>query len=53
MKDERVWDYTKCLIGGPCIECIPECSFRKSSSLVKGQDEKEKEYERIFESNEK
>ena len=53
MKDEKVWDYTWCPIGGPCLKCVPECNFRKSSSLVVDQDEKEKKNERISESDEK
>ena len=46
MKDEEVWDMSKCQIGHPCTECTDTCSFKiKSSSLVKGQDEKENENE--------
>ena len=48
MKDETVWNYSDCLIGHPCKNCITECTFR----LDKGADEKEKENERIFKSNE-
>jgi hypothetical protein len=48
MKDETKWNYSECLIGIPCNSCIETCSFKiKSSSLDKGQDEKEKENERI------
>ena len=49
MKDEKVWDYTKCNIGGPCTICEKNCAFR----LDKGADEKESKNERISESDEK
>jgi len=52
MKDERIWNYSDCRIGHPCEICGEPCSFRITYSLVEGQDEKEKENERIFESNE-
>lgn len=45
MKDEKVWDYSYCLIGGPCKNCIEKCTFR----LDKGADKKEKENERTIE----
>ena len=51
MKDEKMWDYSHCQIGRPCNKCAPECTFYiVTYSLVQGQDEKEKENERIFES---
>ena len=43
MKDEKVWNYSKCLIGSPCNTCIKSCTFR----LDKGADEKEKNNEQI------
>ena len=49
MKDERVWDFSECQIGHPCDACVDTCSFRITCSLVEGQDEKEKENERISE----
>ena len=53
MKDENAWDFSQCQIGKPCTYCIDTCSFKiKTYSLDKGQDEKENEYERIFERNE-
>ena len=42
----------KCLIGSPCKHCDPEvCKYykRSYSLVIKGQDEKEKENERISE----
>ena len=48
MKDERVWDFSDCQIGHPCINCDIKCTFR----LDKCADEKEKENERIFEESE-
>jgi len=48
MKDEKVWNFTECQIGHPCAQCINTCSFKiKPTALKKGQDEKEKIYERI------
>ena len=48
MKDERVWNFSQCLIGHPCNRCTDTCSFRKLTySLDKDQEEKEKENERI------
>jgi len=48
MKDERVWDYSHCLIGMPCSCCVDTCSFQiKTYSLDKDQEEKEKKNERI------
>ena len=48
MKDEKLWDYSQCQIGHPCTNCIDTCSFKiKPTALEKGQDEKEKKYERI------
>ena len=35
----------KCLIGSPCSECIETCGYRIRDN---GQDEKEKENERIL-----
>jgi len=29
MKDEKVWDYTKCQIGHPCNECTDTYNFKK------------------------
>ena len=52
MKDEKVWDYSICNIGHPCQECIKKCSFKKPTVAYSDQDEKEKKYERITESNE-
>ena len=49
MKDEKVWDYSNCQIGGPCKNCVKLCTFR----LDKDADEKEKENERIAEWNER
>ena len=48
MKDERVWDFSQCQIGHPCDACVNTCSFKITYSLVEGQDEKEKNDERIF-----
>lgn len=39
MKDETVWNYTKCQIGHPCSNCIKECTFRRDNDA----DEKENE----------
>ena len=33
MKDEKVWDYSYCLIGSPCNICIDTCTFRKESNM--------------------
>jgi len=52
MKERMAWDDSRCLIGSPCTKCIKECKYRKTYSLDKGQEEKEKENERISESNE-
>ncbi len=49
MKDEKVWDYSKCNIGHPCSKCIKKCSFR----LEKDADEKENENERTIKSDER
>ena len=49
MKDEKIWDYSKCNIGSPCENCIETCTFR----LDKVVDEKEKKDERITEKSEK
>ena len=49
MKDEKIWDYSKCNIGNPCEKCIETCTFR----LDKVVDEKEKKDERITEKSEK
>ena len=50
MKDERVWNFSQCLIGHPCNQCDDTCSFKKLTySLDKDQEEKEKENERISE----
>ena len=43
----------KCLIGSPCSKCEKTCGYYKTlQPCLKGQDEKEKENERIFEGNE-
>ena len=49
MKDEKVWDYSYCLIGGPCNNCDKQCTFR----LVKDADEKENKNERTIEKSER
>ena len=49
MKDKSIWDFSKCNIGGPCKNCIKECTFR----LDKGADEKEKKDEQIIEKSKK
>ncbi len=43
MKDEKVWDYSNCLIGSPCNHCIKTCTFRRDN----GVDEKENENEQV------
>ena len=42
----------KCLIGSPCSKCIETCGYYKTYNRDNGQDEKEKENERIFKGNE-
>ena len=54
MKDEKSWDSSHCLIGHPCKRCDPNiCTFYKTYSLDKGQDEKENENERTTKGNER
>ena len=48
MKDEKVWDYSYCLIGSPCNTCIKTCTFHRDNDV----DEKEKENERISKESE-
>ena len=48
MKDEKVWDYSYCLIGAPCNTCIKTCTFHRDNDV----DEKEKKNERISKESE-
>jgi len=52
MKDEKVWNYSICNIGYPCINCIKECTFRRDSGVDKKENNNESTTEELKGRNE-